>query len=133
VSAAQEPILHGEWLAAGAHLNVVGASVPSAREVDSAAMRRSRLFVDRRDSTLSEAGDFLIPRQEGVIGDDHIQAELGQLLTGEAAGRRSDEEITLFKSLGLAVEDLASARYIYQQALAQGIGTPVPFGATRTG
>lgn len=131
-TSSNEPVLYGEWLSAGAHLNVVGASVPTAREVDSAAMRKASLFVDRRESTLNEAGDFLIPKQEGLIGDDHIRAELGDILLGNHAGRTAPEEITLFKSLGLAVEDLASAQYIYQQALEQGIGTAVDFGATRT-
>jgi ornithine cyclodeaminase/alanine dehydrogenase-like protein (mu-crystallin family) len=131
-TSAAEPVLKGEWLSAGAHLNVVGASTPKAREVDSAAMRRSRLFVDRRESTLSEAGDFLIPKQEGVIEDDHILAELGEVLLGQKPGRTAPDEITLFKSLGLAVEDLASAQYLYQQAVEKGIGTAVAFGALRT-
>ncbi|MAS36058.1 MAG: ornithine cyclodeaminase [Anaerolineaceae bacterium] len=131
-TSSNEPVLYGEWLSAGAHLNVVGASVPTAREVDSDAMRKASLFVDRRESTLNEAGDFLIPKREGLIGDDHIRAELGDILLGNHAGRTAPEEITLFKSLGLAVEDLASAQYIYQQALEQGIGTAVDFGATRT-
>ena len=130
-TSAAEPVLQGAWLSPGAHINVVGASTPAAREVDSEAMRQALLFVDRRESTLNEAGDFLIPRQEGVIGDDHIQAELGEILLGQHPGRTSSQAITLFKSLGLAVEDLASAQYIYQQALAQGIGTQVGFGTTR--
>lgn len=131
VTSAREPVLLGDWLSPGTHLNVVGASTASSREVDSAAMARSRLFVDRRESTLNEAGDFLIPRQEGLIGDDHIVAELGELLLGQASGRQSPDEITLFKSLGLAVEDLASAQLIYQQAVEQGIGTAVEFAAVR--
>ena len=126
-TSATEPVLLGQWLSPGAHLNVVGAATPDAREVDTDAMVNARLFVDRRESTLSEAGDFLIPKGEGVVGDDHIQAELGEILLGQAAGRKTPEEITLFKSLGLAVEDLASAQYIYQQAVAQGIGTAVDF------
>src|SRR5690606_14983058 len=131
-TSAAEPVLRGEWLSAGAHLNVVGASTPKAREVDSTAMRRSRLFVDRRESTLNEAGDFLIPKQEGVIGDDHILAELGEVLLGQTPGRSAPDEITLFDSLGLAVEELASAQYIYRTAVGEGIGTAVAFGALRT-
>lgn len=130
-TSSREPVLFGEWLSPGAHLNVVGASIATAREVDSAAMVRSRLFVDRRESTLNEAGDFLIPRGEGLIGDDHIQAELGEILLGQHAGRGSGDEITLFKSLGLAVEDLGAGEYIYRRALAEGVGTRVPFGETR--
>jgi ornithine cyclodeaminase/alanine dehydrogenase-like protein (mu-crystallin family) len=130
-TSAREPVLRGDWLAPGVHLNVVGSSAATAREVDTAAMQRASLFVDRRESTLNEAGDFLIPRQAGVITDDHIRAELGEVLLNQHPGRTSDTEITLFKSLGLAVEDLASAVYIYQQAAQRGLGTSIPFGATR--
>ena len=130
-TSSSEPVLRGEWLSPGAHLNVVGASVRTAREVDGEAMKRSRLFVDRRESTLNEAGDFLLARDEGAVDNDHIQAELGEVLLGQHPGRKSPDEITLFKSLGLAVEDLASAQYIYKQAVAHGVGTAVPFGVTR--
>jgi len=88
----------------------------TSRELDTEAVRRSRVFVDRRESALNEAGDLLIPMREGAITENHIVAEIGQLLTGAAAGRQSDGEITLFKSLGLAVEDLASAQYLYDRA-----------------
>lgn len=131
VTAAREPVLMGEWLAPGAHVNAVGSSVPFARELDTPAVVRSRLFVDRRESTLNEAGDFLIPKQEGVLGDDHIQGEIGEILLGRVQGRESAEEITLFKSLGLAVEDLASAHYVYTKALTQGTGTWVELGGSR--
>jgi ornithine cyclodeaminase len=131
VTASREPVLLGEWIAPGAHVNAVGASVPSARELDSAAVARSRLFVDRRESALAEAGDILIPKREGAIGDGHIQAELGEVLVGERPGRRTPDEITLFKSLGLAVEDLAAARHIYANAVARGAGTSVELGGAR--
>ncbi|MEO8612631.1 MAG: ornithine cyclodeaminase family protein [Chloroflexota bacterium] len=126
-TASAEPVLQGNWVADGAHLNVVGASLPTARETDTALMVKARLFVDRRESTMKESGDFLIPKQEGAIGDDHIQAELGEVLLGQNPGRRSPDEITIFKSLGLAIEDLASAQVIYAKAQAHGIGTSVPF------
>lgn len=126
-TAAREPILMGEWLAPGVHLNVVGASLRTTREVDTAAMVKSRLYVDRRESTLNEAGDFLVPKSEGAVDDSHIQGELGEVLLGQVKGRQSAAEITLFKSLGLAVEDLASAQLIYAQAVEQGIGIKVPF------
>ena len=132
-TSAREPILFGEWVAAGAHINAVGSSTPTAREVDTAAMQRARLFVDRRESALSEAGDFLIPRGEGVIGDEHIVAELGELLLDGHAGRRSADEVTLFKSLGLAVEDVAAAHHIYSRAVERGIGTDVEMGGRRGG
>lgn len=128
-TAAREPILEGAWLAPGAHVNAVGSSVRTARELDGTAVARSRLFVDRRESALAEAGDFLIAMEEGVVGVDHIVAELGELLTGADAGRRSPEEITLFKSLGLGVEDLAAAEHVYRQALSQGGGAEVEFAA----
>ncbi len=131
VTSSREPVLQGVWLRPGAHVNAVGASVRTARELDTAAVVRARLFVDRRDSALSEAGDFLIPRGEGAIAEDHIQAELGEVLIGRARGRRSAEEITLFKSLGLAVEDVACAHRIHANAQAAGAGTWVELGGGR--
>ena len=131
VTSAREPIVEGAWLSAGAHINAVGSSVPFARELDTAAVVRSRLYVDRRESTLNEAGDFLTPKKEGAIGDDHIVGEIGEILAGTVAGRKTPEEITLFKSLGLAVEDVASARHIYEQARRTGEGRFLPFGGGR--
>ena len=132
VTSAREPVLNGEWLAPGMHVNAVGASLPTARELDSAAVARARLFVDRRESTLNEAGDFLVPKREGVIGDDHIVAEIGELLAAPSpTGRRSPDEITLFKSLGLAIEDVAAAHRIYTRAMATGAGTRVDLGGVR--
>jgi ornithine cyclodeaminase/alanine dehydrogenase-like protein (mu-crystallin family) len=127
VTSSHEPVLRREWIAPGAHLNVVGASQPDAREVDSATMAAARLFVDRRQSTENESGDYLVPLREGLIGPDHIRAELGELLTGARPGRSSPEEITLFKSLGLAVEDLAAAAYVYRRACDTGAGRLVEF------
>jgi ornithine cyclodeaminase/alanine dehydrogenase-like protein (mu-crystallin family) len=114
---ASEPILKREWLSAGTHLNVVGSSIPTTREVDSATMAVSSLFVDRRESTINEGGDYLFALLEGAIGPDHIKAEIGELLIGAHPGRTSLDEITLFKSLGLAVEDLASADHLYRSAI----------------
>jgi len=122
VTAAREPVLAGAWLEPGMHVNAVGASMAAARELDSAAVARARLFVDRRESTVNESGDYLFPLREGLIGPDHIQGEIGDLLLGRLAGRRAAAEITLFKSLGLAVEDLAAAHHVYRQALARGGG-----------
>jgi len=127
-TSAREPILEGAWLAPGAHVNAVGACFAATRELDTAAVVRARLIVDRRESTLAESGDFLIPRAEGAIGDDHIIGELGDLLLGRFVGRRSDDEVTLFKSLGIAIEDLAAAHHIYTQAVATGSGVSVPLG-----
>ncbi len=127
-TATREPILEGAWLAPGAHINAVGACFATSRELDTAAVARSRLVVDRRESALHESGDFLLARRDGAIGDDHILGELGDLLLGRFAGRRAADDITLFKSLGIAIEDLASAHYIYTRALAQGLGTSAPLG-----
>jgi len=130
-TSAIKPILKGEWLAPGVHINAVGSSVPFARELDTEAMVKSRLFVDRRESTLNEAGDFLIPKEEGAISNDHIQGEIGELILGQILRRQSSEEITLFKSLGLAVEDVAAATHIYRKAIELGAGVSVELGGRR--
>ena len=130
-TAAREPVLLGEWIAPGTHVNAVGACVPAHRELDTAAVRRARLFVDLRQSALHEAGDVLIPIRERAIGEDHIVGEIGEVLLGRLEGRRGDEEITLFKSLGLAIEDLAAAHRIHANAAAEGAGATVDLGGHR--
>jgi alanine dehydrogenase len=125
VTAARDPVLRGEWLKPGTHVNAVGASLKTTRELDSAAVKRARIYVDRRESALNEAGDLLIPIQEGAITRDAIVGELGEVLIGAVTGRRSSEEVTLFKSLGLAVEDLACARYLHATAERASAGTRV--------
>jgi len=124
---AAKPIVKREWIAHGAHINAVGSSTAATREIDTATMAVASLFVDRRESTLNESGDYLLAAREGAIGPDHIKAEIGELLTGEKEGRTSEDEITLFKSLGLAIEDLAAAEYAYRQAQQSGVGTWVEF------
>ena len=131
VSGSSEPIVRGEWLATGVHINAVGASVPTARELDTAAVKLCRLFVDRRESAVNEAGDFLIPQREGAIDETHILGELGAVVLGDVAGRTSADDRTLFKSLGLAVEDVASARLIYERARAEHTGTWIAIGGLR--
>ncbi len=126
-TSSREPVIRREWVSPGAHLNAVGASVPTAREVDGSTMAASSLFVDRRESTLNESGDYLFALREGAIGPDHIRAEIGEVLIGAKSGRTSAEEITLFKSLGLAIEDLASAQYLYRKAKARQAGTWVDY------
>ena len=125
VTASPEPIMRGEWLRPGAHVNAVGASLRTTRELDTETVRRSRIYVDRRESALNEAGDLLIPIQEGAITADAIVGEIGEVLIGKVQGRRSDSEITLFKSLGLAVEDLACARFLLDAAERTGTGSRV--------
>lgn len=121
------PIVKREWIAPGAHLNLVGASTPNAREVDSATMAAASVYVDRRESAMNEAGDYLFAVREGAIGADHIRGEIGELLHQEKPGRTSAEEITLFKSLGLAIEDLAAAEYLYRKAKELNLGHWVEF------
>lgn len=123
VTASREPVLRGAWLRPGTHVNAVGASVPTARELDTEAVRRSRIFVDRRESALNEAGDILIPMREGAITADAVVAELGDVYVGKAQGRRDNADITLFKSLGLAIEDLVCAAYLAGQGTRDGGGS----------
>src|SRR5437868_8401835 len=126
VTASPEPILQRGWLKEGVHINAVGASIPTSREIDTATMVAARLFVDRRESALAEAGDLLIAMGEGAVKGDHVQAELGEVIIGKDPGRRSAGELTLFKSLGLAVEDVASAAYLVRRARETGTGHTVP-------
>jgi ornithine cyclodeaminase/alanine dehydrogenase-like protein (mu-crystallin family) len=122
-----EPVLRREWLAPGAHVNAVGACLPQARELDTATMAAAAVFADSRESVLAESGDYLLAQAEGAFGPSHIRAELGDVLTGRARGRTSGIEITVFESLGLAVEDLAAAVLAYQNAVAVGEGSWVEF------
>src|SRR5258706_2911098 len=123
----RDPVLQREWISPGAHINAIGTFSPKAREVDTDTIAAATLFVDRRESALNEAGDYLIAAQEGAIGPEHIRADLGEVLTGAHPGRRSADEITIFKSLGLAIEDLAAAAHVYRKASEQGVGVTVDF------
>jgi ornithine cyclodeaminase len=122
-TSAREPILRREWLGAGTHVNAVGSSVPTTRELDTETMAAASLFVDRRESTLNESGDLLL----AGLGEEHIRAELGEVLVGAHPGRSDDGELTVFKSLGLAVEDLAAAELVVRKAREQGVGVEVDF------
>src|SRR5262249_27272049 len=113
---AAQPVIKREWIAPGTHINAVGASQPHKRELDTATVRASTFFVDRRQSTLNEAGDYLSASREAGFGPEHIRGELGELLIGTVPGRLSRDEITCFKSLGIAAEDLATAQYLYSRA-----------------
>jgi len=123
----RDPVLNREWISSGAHINAIGTYSPKAREVDTATIVAATMFVDRRESALNEAGDYLIPANEGAIGPEHIRADLGEVLTGVHPGRTSPGEITLFKSLGLAIEDLAAAALVYQKAREANAGSWVEF------
>jgi len=125
-TSAREPVVRRDWLASGAHVNAIGASVPSARELDTATVAACALYCDSRESLRNEAGEYLRAVQEGAIaGEDHVRGELGEVLTGTAPGRRGDDELTVFRSLGLAVEDLAAAECAVAAARRLGIGTEV--------
>jgi ornithine cyclodeaminase/alanine dehydrogenase-like protein (mu-crystallin family) len=124
-TSAAEPVLARAWLKPGAHVNAIGSSIPTTRELDTATMVEGSLFVDRRESTINEAGDYLFPFREGAITPEAIRGELGEVLIGAAAGRRSEDELTVFKSLGLAVEDLAAAEHVLARAEAENAGSVV--------
>jgi ornithine cyclodeaminase/alanine dehydrogenase-like protein (mu-crystallin family) len=122
-----EPVLRGDWLEPGMHVNAVGACLPTMRELDSAAMAAGVIFADSRESLLAESGDYVLAAAAGAVTADQVRAELGEVLTGAAAGRANDSEITIFESLGLAIEDLAAAACAYDRATATGGGSRVEF------
>lgn len=122
-----EPVINKDWISPGAHINAIGTHSPNSREIDSATMAAARIFTDRRESALNEAGDYLLAAQEGVVNPESILGEIGELLTGAKTGRTSATEITIFKSLGLAIEDVVSADHLYRKAASQGAGTWVDF------
>jgi ornithine cyclodeaminase/alanine dehydrogenase-like protein (mu-crystallin family) len=115
VTAASEPILKFEWVKPGTHINAVGSSHAGPAEIDDALVARARFFADSREGVLQQGAEFLRAKQAGLIDETHLLAEIGQVLTGKAEGRRSPEEITIYKSLGHIVQDLASASWLYSQ------------------
>jgi ornithine cyclodeaminase len=125
-TSSREPVLNHAWLKEGAHINAVGASQPSAREIEVETVAAAALFCDSRESLRNEAGEFRLALERGVIeSEDHVRAELGEVLTGLKPGRTDDGELTLFRSLGLAIEDLAAAQTAVAHATAEGIGIEV--------
>jgi ornithine cyclodeaminase len=127
LTASPEPILEGSWLAPGTHVNLVGASRRNAREADDEVVTRGRFFVDFRPSALAEAGEWYHAMQAGLANESHILAEIGEVLEGRMAGRVADTDITVYKSVGMAAQDLAAAHAIHERAVMEGIGTHVPF------
>jgi alanine dehydrogenase len=119
------PLFRGEWLHPGTHINAIGAYTRSLRELDAVAVQRAYVVVDHLPAAQAEAGDILIAQAEGAIGPDHVAGTLGQLLVGEIAGRTSPEQITLFKSVGLAMQDAVTAAWVYRAALEQGVGQKI--------
>jgi ornithine cyclodeaminase/alanine dehydrogenase-like protein (mu-crystallin family) len=127
LTAAKDPILRGDWIAPGTHVNAVGSSVPSAAEIDDGLVAKSRVFADYAVSAEALGGELKRAKACGAIGEGHIAGEVGAVLSGAVPGRRSPEEITLFKSLGMAAEDLAAARLILARAAERGAGVVAPF------
>jgi ornithine cyclodeaminase/alanine dehydrogenase-like protein (mu-crystallin family) len=126
-TSAREPILLGDWLTPGVHMNVVGSSIAVAAEIDTPAVVKSRFFVDCRNSTVNEGGEYLIALRAGAITPDHILGEIGEVANGAKEGRCSPLDMTLYKSLGIAPQDLASAHYVLEKARAAGIGQVIDF------
>jgi ornithine cyclodeaminase/alanine dehydrogenase-like protein (mu-crystallin family) len=127
ITKAREPILLGEHVAAGAHLNVVGSSIAATAEVDTPTVVKSRFFVDYRESTVNEGGEYLRALKAGAITPQHILAEIGEVANGSTIGRRAPSDVTLYKSLGIAPQDLASAHYVLEKARASGMGQVIDF------
>ena len=121
-TASTVPVVENDAIGAGAHICGVGACRPDQREMPTAVVARSRIFVDSRAGALKEAGDILLPIRERAIGEGHIAGELGELALGRVAGRKSDSDVTVFKSLGMAVEDVVTARLVVDRARAAGLG-----------
>ena len=125
-STSRVPLFDGDWLRPGTHINAIGSHSPDTRELDTTTVRRSKYVADLRSANLAEAGDILLPIREGAVTEDHIYASLGEIVTGVKPGRVSPEEITLFKSCGLAIQDVSAARAAYRAAREKGVGTEVP-------
>jgi ornithine cyclodeaminase/alanine dehydrogenase len=124
-SSSHEPVLDGDWLRPGTHINNIGSHSPGARELDTKTVQRAKFVADLKAANLAEAGDILIPIQEGAVGEDHIYASLGEIVIGAKPGRENPEEITVFKSCGLAIQDVSTAHAVYGAARARSIGTEV--------
>jgi len=129
-TSAAEPILKYRWLKPGAHVNVVGSSVPFTSEVDIETVSQSRFFVDHKETVRTQGGEYLRAIEAAAIDEDHIEAEVGEVLSGENPGRRANDEITVYKSVGIVAYDLAAAALVYEQASARNIGKPVSLLAT---
>jgi ornithine cyclodeaminase/alanine dehydrogenase-like protein (mu-crystallin family) len=127
VTSASQPVLNGAWLAAGAHVNLVGSSRLQSREADDEVVAKSRFFVDSRTSARAEAGELKHAVDAGLVSDSHVLGEIGDVLNGKVTGRSDSQDFTVYKSLGVAAQDLAAAHVIYDRAVRDGIGTMVPF------
>ncbi len=131
VTSAQEPVLLGEWVSPGTHVNLVGSAVPTNREADRALVTRCRYYVDYRPAALAAASELLEAMGAGAVDESHIVAEIGEVASDETMGRQGHDEITLYKSLGIAAQDLAAAHAVFTQAMAEGIGLDADLADTR--
>ncbi len=129
VTSAASPILKGEWIRPGTHLNLVGSAVATTAEVDSECVKRARFYVDYREAAMAQAGELLNAIKAGVVTPEHIVGEIGDVLIGKAPGRQSATDITLYKSLGISAQDLAAADFVYNAAVAAKAGTNVDLGS----
>jgi alanine dehydrogenase len=125
VTTAKEPIVKFDWLKPGAHINAVGSHRPDLREIDGATLARATIVVDSREAIMAECGDILLALKEKSIGENAIHAEIGEVLAGTKAARKNGDEITLYKSVGIAIQDVAAANLVYRKALKEGVGTTV--------
>jgi ornithine cyclodeaminase/alanine dehydrogenase-like protein (mu-crystallin family) len=125
VTTAREPILKTDWLKPGVHINAVGSHRPDMREIDGATLARAKVVVDSREAIMAECGDILLALKEGSISKESIHGEIGEVLTGTKAGREHTDEVTLYKSVGIAIQDVATANLVYHKALKQEVGTTV--------
>lgn len=124
-TSSQTPVFDGTMVREGTHINGIGSHTPNARELDTEIIKRSKFIGDSKDACFNEAGDIMIPLKEGEIDESHFHAELGEIITGKKQGRTCSSEITLFKSNGLAIQDAATAKLIYDRAVDRGIGTKI--------
>jgi len=120
-----QPLLKGGWLEAGSHVNAVGSGTPTFREIDEEVLKRSKIVADDIEAAMSETGDFITPMKMGLFSKEMIYAGLGEVVSGKKVGRTSEGEITLFKSVGLALEDVAAAQFIYERVTKEGLGTKI--------
>jgi len=124
-STSREPIINRTWLKSGVHINAVGSHRPDAREIDGVTVARAKVVVDSREAIMAECGDILLAIKEKSIGENHIHGEIGEILAGTKPGRDSASEVTLYKSVGIAIQDVATAQLVYRKALERGVGTNV--------
>jgi len=124
-TSSSSPLFDGNQIREGTHINGIGSHTPGARELDSVIIKRSKFVGDSREACFKEAGDIIIPVNAGEISESHFYAELGEIISGKKPGRMNDKEITLFKSNGLAIQDAATAKLVYEKAVTKGIGIEV--------